>query len=85
MFSAGLDLWHRRWFTFDLGLTMSHGLVSQSGGYVLLNAAIAHEFSSPNAHGDDLGTGGLGGLGGVILVIGRSTMGIKSIDCMAEA
>jgi hypothetical protein len=51
---------------FDVGFTMSHGLVSQrllrlqSGGYLLLNAATAHEFRSPNAHGDDLGTGGLG-------------------------
>ena len=65
---------------FDLGLTISHGLASQSGGYVLLNAATAHEFRSPNAHGDDLGTGGLGGLGGIILVIGRVTFRVTIAD-----
>ena len=65
---------------------MSHGLVSrrllrlQSGGYLLLNAATAHEFRSPNAHGDDLGTGGLGGLGGIILVIGRVTFRLTIAD-----
>ena len=32
-----------------------------------------HEFRSPNVHGDDLGTGGLGGSVGTILVIGRVT------------
>jgi len=41
----------------------------QSGDYLLLNAATAHEFRSPNAHADDIGTGGLWGLGSIILAI----------------
>ena len=63
---------------------MSHGLVSrrllrlQSGGYLLLDAAIVHDFRSPNVHGDDLGTGGLGASGGIILVIGRVTFRVTS-------
>lgn len=65
---------------FDLGLTTTHGLVSQSGGYVLLNAATVHELRSPNAHGDNLGNGGLGSLGGIILVIGRVTFRLTIAD-----
>jgi len=41
----------------------------QSGDYLLLNAATAHEFRSPNAHADDIGTGGLWGVGSIILAI----------------
>jgi hypothetical protein len=65
---------------------MSHGLVSrrllrlQSGGYLLLDAAIEHEFRSPNVHGDDLGTGGLGGSGGIVLVIGCVTFRVTIAD-----
>jgi len=46
----------------------------------LLNAAIVHGFRSPNANGDDLGAGGLGGSGGIILVIGRVTFRVTIAD-----
>jgi len=67
---------------------MSHGLVSrrllrltkQNVVYLLLNAAIVHGFRSPNANGDDLGAGGLGGSGGIILVIGRVTFRVTIAD-----